>query len=48
MHHDVKPSDLTVETEGEFHPVTETEVQLIETYFGDLIPSVLLIQNEEE
>lgn len=48
MHHDVKPPDLTVEADGEFQPVTEAEVQLIEAYLGDLIPAILLKRDEEE
>ena len=48
MHHDAKAADLTVVADGEFHPVTEAEVELIEAYLGDLIPAILLIRDEEE
>jgi hypothetical protein len=48
VHHNVKSADLTVEAVGEFHPVTDAEVELIEAYLGDLIPAILLIQDEEE
>ncbi len=48
MHHDVISADLIVEPDGEVHPVTEAEVQLIEAYLGDLIPAILLKRDEEE
>lgn len=48
MHHDDKPADLIVEADGEVHPVTEAEAQLIEPYLGDLIPAILLFRDEEE
>jgi hypothetical protein len=46
--HDAEPADLSVRFEGEFDRVTEAEVQLIESYLGDLIPAMLLNSDEEE
>jgi hypothetical protein len=45
--HDAEPSDLSVSVDGEFDRVTEAEVQLIESYLGDLIQAMLLTQNKE-
>ena len=47
MPHDAKPTDLMVRVEGEFDRVTDAEVQLIETYLSDLIPAMLLNQENE-
>ena len=48
MSHDPEPADLSVRFEGEFDRVLEAEVQLIESYLGDLIPAMLLNSDEEE
>lgn len=48
MPHDAEPADLTLSVPGEFGPVTEAEVQLIEAFLGDLIPAILLKQEEKE
>jgi hypothetical protein len=45
--HDAEATDLSVSVDGEFDRVTEAEVQLIESYLGDLIPAMLLTQDEE-
>jgi hypothetical protein len=45
--HDAEPADLTVRIEGEFDRVLEAEVQLIESYLGDLISAMFLTREEE-
>ena len=47
MPHDVELADLAVSVDGEFDRVTEAEVQLIESYLGDLIQAMFLTRNEE-
>ena len=47
MTHDSEAIELTVTVEGEFEPVTEAEVVLIESYLGDLIQGILLTQDEK-
>lgn len=47
MPHDAEPADLAVSVDGEFDRVTEAEVQLIESYLGDLIQAMVLTRNEE-
>ena len=47
MAHDSEAFDLSVSFDGEFEPVTEAEVVLIESYLGDLIQGILLTQDEK-
>lgn len=47
MSHDAESTDLIVSVEGEFDPVREAEVRLIEAYLGDLIQAILLTREEE-
>ena len=47
MPHDADPADLAVSVDGEFDRVTEAEVQLIESYLGDLIQAILLTRDKE-
>ena len=47
MVHDSEHIDLSVRVDGEFEPVTEAEVVLIEAYLGDLIQGILLTQDEK-
>ena len=47
MPHDAEPADLAISVDGEFDRVTEAEVQLIESYLGDLIQAMLLPRKGE-
>ena len=47
MPHDSEQTDLTVRFEHFSESVLEAEVVLIESYFGNLIQAMLLIQEEE-
>ena len=47
MSHEIQPRSITVRFDVELIDVTEAEVELIEASLGELIPALLVNQEEE-
>ena len=47
MSHEIRPSEITVQLDLEVTEVTDAELALIEASLGELIPALLVSQEEE-
>lgn len=47
MSHDIEPNNITARFDVELIDVTDAEVELIEASLGELIPALLVNQEEE-
>lgn len=47
MFHEIRPNEVTVRFDLELIDVTDAEVELIEASLGELIPALLVNQEEE-